>query len=58
MFRYSEIVSLFHPPTIVKVLGIIVLSFRLLMCVQQMQNGSNPCWKGVVMKEKARKISV
>ena len=44
--KYSEIVLLFHPPTIVKVLGIIGLSFRLLTCVQQMQNGSNPCRKG------------
>ena len=31
MFRYSEIVSLFQPPTTVKVLGIVGLSFRLLM---------------------------
>ena len=37
MFRYSEIVSLFHTPTIVKVLGMVGLSFSLLMCVQQMQ---------------------
>ena len=42
---YSEIVSLFHPPNIVKVLGIVGLSYRLLMCIQQMQNGSHPCRK-------------
>ena len=41
--KFSEIVSLFHPPTIIKVLGIVGLSFRLLTCVQQMQNSSNPC---------------
>ena len=34
---YREIVSLFHPPTIVKVLGIVGLSYRLPMCIQQMQ---------------------
>ena len=49
---YSEIVSLFHPTTIVKVLLIICLSFCLPMCLQQMQNGSNPCQKGCM--EKAR----
>ena len=43
---YSEMVSLLHPPTIVKELGIVGLSFSLLMSVQQMQNCSNTCRKG------------
>ena len=56
MFRYSEIVSLFHPPTIVKELGIVGLSFSLLMSVyttnaKQFKHLS----EGLVMKERARK---
>ena len=43
-FRSREI-TLFHPLTIVKVLGIVSLSFRFPMCVKQMQNGPHPCRK-------------
>ena len=40
VFRYSEIVSLFNPLTIVKALGMVGLMFCLLTltCVQQMCN--------------------
>ena len=44
-FRYREMITIFHPLTIVKVLGIVSLSFRFPMCVKQMQNGSHPCRK-------------
>ena len=57
MFRYSEIVSLFHPPTIVKELGIVGLSFSLLMSIQQMQKGSNTCRKGWKRQEKVFRYS-
>ena len=45
LFRYSQIVSLFQPASIVKLLGIVGLSFRLLMCIQQTQNYSKTCRK-------------
>ena len=46
--------SLFHPPTIVKVLGMVGLSFRLLMCVYTTNAKLfKPLSEGVVMKEKA-----
>ena len=34
-------ITLFHRLTIVKVLGIVSLSFSFPMCVKQMQNGSH-----------------
>ena len=37
-------VILFQAPTTVKVLEIVGLSFRSLMCVQKMRNRSNPYW--------------
>ena len=52
VYRYSEIVLLFHPPTIVKASGMVGLSFRLLASLQKMQNCSNPCRKVVVMKKR------
>ena len=44
--RYVNIIVMlqFHPPTVVEVLGMVGLSFHLLMCVQKMQNRSNPYW--------------
>ena len=51
-------VSLLHPPTIVKELGIVGLSFSLLMSVQQMPKLFKHLSEGLVMKEKASKISV
>ena len=43
-YNYSEIMLLFHPPTIFNVLGVVGLSFHLLTCVQKMRNHSNPYW--------------
>ena len=37
MFKYSEIVSLFHSPTTVNVLEMVGLSFRLLTFVQKIK---------------------
>ena len=51
---YSEEVLLFHPSTIVKVLGMVGLLFCLLTSLQEMQNRSNPCAEGVVMEERVR----
>ena len=56
-FDRGEIVVLFHPPTIVKELGMVGLSSRLVMCLQKMQNrwypscgwwgkGSSQCGSG------------
>ena len=38
--RYNEMVMLFHPPTIGKVLGMVGLSLCLLTSLQKMQNHS------------------
>ena len=36
---------LFHPSTIVKLLGTVSLPFHILTCLQKLQESSNPYWK-------------
>ena len=39
-----KLVILIHSPTIVNVLEMVGLSFRLLTCVKKMRNHLNPYW--------------
>ena len=48
--RVRYVVLLFHSPTIVKVLGMVGLSFRLLMFLQKMRYRSYPYWWGKVFE--------
>ena len=41
-------IGIFHSPTIIKVRGVVSLSFLLLTCSQKMQNCRNPNGEGGV----------
>ena len=52
----GEIVMLFHPPTIVKVVRMVRLLIRSLSSPQKMRNSSNPYWE--VVREQLNKGTI